>query len=86
VSKPVRKKLVEIVWVDPETDPGWHSEDHHRPMDSIYAYGLLVSQTEERVTLATGYDPSKQNWSDLMRFPRGCILKMTTILTLEFDE
>jgi len=86
MTKPVRKKLVEIVWVDPETDAGWHDGDHDQPMDNIYAYGLLVSQTEDRVTLATGFDPAKGNYSDLMRFPRGCILKMTTILTLEFDE
>ena len=86
MAKPVKKKLIEVVWLDPETDGGWRDGDHDEPMDRIYAYGLLVSKTKDRVPLAAGYDPAKDSYSDLMRFPIGCVLKITTILTMEYEQ
>lgn len=84
MSKVVKKKLVEVIWVDPETDGGWHEDDHDGPMPRLYTYGLLVRKTKDRLTIASGWDPARGNWSDLMRFPIGTVVKINVIKTVEY--
>lgn len=73
----MRKRLVEVTWVDIETRPGWQDECK-KDLRPIKTYGLLVRRGKV-LTLASGYDPESKKWADLMRFPKGCVLSVRTV-------
>lgn len=74
----MRKKLVELTWIDIETHAGWHDEED-KPFIPMKAYGILVRKDQERYTLASGYDPENKKWSDKMHFPKGVVQHMRVI-------
>lgn len=76
----VRKiKLVELLWQDIQTIPGWHERKEEKALVTLKAYGLLVKKGRKVVTLASCYDPETDYWADPMDYPKGCILSMRVI-------
>lgn len=73
----MKKRLVEITWIDIETRAGWQDEKQPK-LKPIKTYGLLKKRGNP-VEIASGFDPSNKKWSDVMLFPRGCILNIRLI-------
>lgn len=80
----MKKPLVEIQWIDVETHGGWH-DDEDDDFSLMKTYGVLVRTTEERITLASGFDAENGKWSDKMYFPRGVVKNIRIIEEVEVD-
>ena len=80
----MKAKLVELTWIDIETHGGWHEDKDDHEFTHMKAYGLLVSKTKTKVTLASGYNPDDKQWSDKMQFPSGVVkaIRVIEVVTL----
>lgn len=79
----MKKKLVEIVWKDIVEEAGWIEDEDHDKLHEIKTYGLLVSKTKDVVTIANTYDSELKKWGGRNKFPRGCILQINIVATVE---
>lgn len=78
----MKAKLIEIIWVDIQTDPGWHDEPNDKLVD-IKSYGLYVKKTKNAYILASGWDSELRRWSDLMKYPVGCVKRIRVVEIVE---
>jgi hypothetical protein len=89
VEKPVKKKLVEVIWLDADCAAGWQPDDpkedqKHKGME-MKCYGLLVSggtKQSKFVTISFGYNQEAGEWLGKQRIPMGMVLKINTIKSI----
>jgi len=74
----VRKKLVEIVWVDIQSDAGWQDLPD-KELHPIKTFAILVRKTKTEYLLASTYDSEVKKYGDLHRFPKGVVQSCTVI-------
>jgi hypothetical protein len=80
----VRKKIVEVSWVDPTTEAGWIEDDNHtQPLPTLKSYGILVSKSKKLVVLAGSYDPDQKKYADRFKWPTGCVKDIRVIEEVE---
>lgn len=75
----MKKKLVELVWHDIQSDAGWCDLKKETILRELKSYGLLVRRGKKVITLANCYDPETGKWSDPHDYPKGCIIRMRII-------
>ena len=85
----MKNKLVEIHWHDILEEAGWVDDFDHDTLHPLKTYGLYIGTYKERTTgmkivvIANTYDPELKQWGGRNKIPKGCILKMKTICTVE---
>ena len=85
MAKPIKKKLVEIHWVDAEAEAGWSRDD---PRDDkpviLKTYGLLVRKTKDWVIHADTFIPDTGHWGGKGKIPVGMVKKIKVIAVVEY--
>lgn len=86
--KVIRKRLVEVTWVDPQTRAGWHEDDECVEFTPIKTFGLYVRKDKSKdcLTIAASYEPEDNKWTDKMDFPLGCVKKIREIEVIEYEQ
>lgn len=80
----MKKKLVEIHWIDAEADSGWTSDDPRTDSPKILkTYGLLVRKTDQWVIHADTFDSQNNHWAGKGKIPRGMVKKIRVIETVD---
>lgn len=85
----MKKRLVEIHWHDIVEEAGWVDDDDHDILHSLKTYGIYIGTFKERktgipiVVIANTYDPELKKWGGRNKIPKGCIMSMTTICTID---
>ncbi len=77
----MRRRIVEVTWLDPTIDAGWHEDDPDKPLRELKTYGILVRKGKQ-ITIAGSYDPEHKRWADVTRFPKGCVISIRVIETV----
>ena len=80
-----KRKLVEISWVDAESQAGWVAE--HDAEDAtvqvLRSYGLLVRKDKHFVVYASTHDKVAQRWSELGKIPIGMVKSIKVLALVE---
>lgn len=78
--------LVQIEWIDIDTEGGWHDLDNPdlKGFDLLPAFGLLMYKDKNLVILSTGFDARTKKFSDALRYPTSIVKKITKIKTYNF--
>lgn len=80
----MKKKLIEIHWIDAETEAGWSYDDPEKDNPVIIkTYGLLVRKTKDWVIHADTYLPDTKAWGNKGKIPAGMVVKIKTIATVD---
>lgn len=85
----MKKKLVEVVWHDILAEPGWTDDSDNDVLHPLKTYGLYLGTYKERktgmkiVVIGNTYDTELKTIGDKNKIPKGCILEMNTICTVE---
>jgi len=80
-----KKWLVELTWVDIETNAGWQEGHEVKELPPLKSFGLLIHNGKRVVSIASTYDPHENKWADRMEFPVGCVLDIRKIERIEYD-
>lgn len=81
----MKKKLVEISWIDARArEAGWVEDDPNKENIVLKTYGLLVRKDKRTVVHASTYDPETKKWSEVGEIPTGMVLGIRTIETVTF--
>jgi len=80
----MKKKLVEIHWIDAEAEAGWSEDDPAKDKPTILkTYGLLVRKTKDWVIHADTYIPETKVWGGKGKIPAGMVKKVKTLMTVD---
>jgi hypothetical protein len=83
--KRIRKRIVHVVWIDAQRQPGWASEDKFiaRGLMEFHNVGILVRKTDEAVYMTIGmpdrYDPNDDDCLGIHVIPIGMVEKIKTL-------
>ena len=79
----MRKKLVEIVWIDADGEAGWSAYDPDAKLVTVKTYGILVNQAKDHIAHADSYCTESKMWSGLGRIPTGMVKSVRLIKWIE---
>ena len=80
----MKKKLIEISWIDAEGHAGWSHDDPNEDTPIILkTYGLLVRKTKDWIIHADSFDPQSKTWSGKGKIPMGMVKKIKTLMTVD---
>lgn len=80
----MKKRLVEISWIDAEGESGWTKDDPKDDKPTILkTYGLLVRRTNQWVIHADTFDPVSKHWSGKGKIPAGMVKKVKILATVD---
>lgn len=80
----LKKKLVEITWIDARaSEAGWTKDDPSNRNIELKTYGLLVRKDKKTVVHASTYDPETGLWSEKGEIPRAMTVQIRVIAEVE---
>lgn len=77
----MKKKLVEIEWLDADCSSGWleDNEKEDQKIEYMKAYGLLVSRGKSFTVISFLYNKESKEWLGKARIPSSWVKKIRTI-------
>lgn len=79
----MKRKLVQIEWIDADGESGWSTYDPKEKLVHVKTFGILVDKTDKMVVHADSYCHESKMWSGLGRIPRGMVKSIKVITTVE---
>lgn len=84
------KEVVRVKWVDScSSNTNWtltcELDGDVQPIQ-IITFGILVSQSEDYITVAQNYGIDPEQFCNFMTIPRGCIKKLEVIEKIKTSE
>jgi len=64
-----------VVWVDPQTSPGWFETEEMDRLEPIETIGFFVREDNTTLWLATTHYGTEE-FCDQLIFPKGCIVNV----------
>ncbi len=82
------KQVLKVEWIDScASDMNWvFAEDLSPSSIRIMSFGVLVSETDDYVSLAQNYGMNPKQYCCIMTIPKGCITKRIVLCEVEDGE
>lgn len=81
----IMKQVLKVEWIDScASDMNWvFAEDLSLSPIRIVSFGVLVSETDDYVSLAQNYGMNPKQYCNIMTIPKGCITKRVVLCEVE---
>lgn len=77
--KKKHRKLVEVEWQDAAQHRGWHKPNQLATVAQCRTIGYLIDDLKSHVVVAMSSEVTG-DYGDAMAIPRGCVVKITTLV------
>jgi len=71
--KKYERRLVEILWIDPEAVTGWDVASVPSTKRTIISIGWFIGKNEIYTSIAADYDAGNHHFNRVMNIPNVCI-------------
>lgn len=78
---PLKRRVIEVEWVDSTSTPGWDTADVYRamPMGPLVSVGYVLSQDKRAIRLMQSMSGAAGHVAGAIAIPMGCVTKIRTI-------